>query len=150
MMLLRLLNPQGIAGLAAAACLAVLLLLQKAETRHWKKQSASFEQLYRGEQATLTGTVANYRVAADQAAPPTRPTSPESPRSSAPSAKGHPMTLKRALPPLALLLSACAARTPAPQPIPALAEQRLCPAYPLPPEVLLKPPVKTNFLNPTR
>ena len=67
MMLLRLLNPQGIAGLAAAACLAVLLLLQKAETRHWKKQSASFEQLYRGEQATLTGTVANYRAAADQA-----------------------------------------------------------------------------------
>jgi hypothetical protein len=66
MMLLRLLNPQGMAGLAAA-CLAVLLLLQKAETRHWKKQSAGFEQLYRGEQAALTGTVANYRAAADQA-----------------------------------------------------------------------------------
>ena len=67
MMLLRLLNPQGIAGLAAAACLAVLLLLQKAETRHWKKQSAGLERLYRGEQTTLAGTVANYRVAADQA-----------------------------------------------------------------------------------
>ena len=67
MMLLRLLNPQGIAGLAAAACLAVLLLLQKAETRHWKRQSAGLEQLYRGEQAALAGTVANYRAAADQA-----------------------------------------------------------------------------------
>jgi hypothetical protein len=67
MILLRLLNPQGIAGLAAALCLGLLLLLQKSETRHWKKQSAGFEQLYRGEQAAFAGTVANYRAAADQA-----------------------------------------------------------------------------------
>ena len=60
------------------------------------------------------------------------------------------MTLKRALPPLACLLSACAAKVPPPQPIPALAEQRLCPAYPLPPGDLLKPPAKTDFLARTR
>jgi hypothetical protein len=67
MILLRLLNPQGIAGLAASLCLGLLLLLQKGETRHWKKQSASFEQLYRGEQAAFAGTVANYRAAAEAA-----------------------------------------------------------------------------------
>ena len=64
------------------------------------------------------------------------------------------MTLKRALPPLAKLLgisllSACAAKPQAPQPIPALAEQRQCPAYPQAPAALLKPPVKTDFLHPT-
>ena len=67
MILLRLLNPQGVAGLAASLCLAVLLLLQKGETRHWKKSSAGFEQLYRGEQAASAATVANYRAAAEQA-----------------------------------------------------------------------------------
>ena len=56
------------------------------------------------------------------------------------------MIMKRALPPLALLLSAFATRSQAPQPIPALAGQRQCPAYPLPPADLLKPPVKTDFL----
>ena len=66
-MILRLLGWRGIAGIALALSLTILLVVQKGETRHWKKQSASFEQLYRGEQATLTGTVANYRVAADQA-----------------------------------------------------------------------------------
>lgn len=59
------------------------------------------------------------------------------------------MIMKRALPPLALLLSACAGKVPAPQPIPAMAEARQCPAYPLPPADLLKPPVKTDFLTPT-
>ena len=67
MMLLRLLNPQGIAGLAASLCLAILLVIQKGETRHWKKQSAGFEQLYRGEQAAFAETVANYRAAAETA-----------------------------------------------------------------------------------
>lgn len=67
MILLRLLNPQGVAGLAASLCLAVLLLLQKGETRHWKKSSAGFEQLYRGEQAASAATVANYRAATEQA-----------------------------------------------------------------------------------
>ena len=58
------------------------------------------------------------------------------------------MTLKRALPPLALLLSACAAKPQVPQPIPAVAEARQCPGYPLPPAELLKAPMKTDFLNP--
>jgi hypothetical protein len=66
-MILRLLNVQGIAGLAASLCLALLLVLQKGETRHWRKQSAEFEQLYRGEQAAFAGTVANYRAAAETA-----------------------------------------------------------------------------------
>ena len=67
MTLLRLLNVQGIAGLGAALCLGLLLLLQKGETRHWKKQSAQFEQLYRGEEEAFLGTVANVRAAAEQA-----------------------------------------------------------------------------------
>ena len=66
-MMQRLLNVQGIAGIAVSLALGILLLFQKAETRHWKKQSASFEQLYRQDQAAFATTVANYRVAADQA-----------------------------------------------------------------------------------
>ena len=50
---------------------------------------------------------------------------------------------------LALALSACAS-TPKSQPISVLAEARQCPAYPLPPTELLKPPVKTDFLPRTR
>ena len=68
MMLLRLLNPQGLAGLAASLCLAVLLLIQKSETRHWSRQSTQFEQLYHDEQAAFAATTANYRAAAAQAA----------------------------------------------------------------------------------
>lgn len=60
------------------------------------------------------------------------------------------MTSKPVLPLLALtLLSACAS-TPKPQPIPVLAEAHQCPAFPLPPAGLLKPPAKTDFLPPTR
>jgi len=66
-MILRLLNAQGIAGLVVTLGLGVLLILQKSESRHWRKQSAQFEQLYRGEQAAFAGTVANYRAAAEQA-----------------------------------------------------------------------------------
>lgn len=66
-MILRLLNPQGIAGLAASLCLALLLVLQKGETRHWKKQSDRQEQLYREEHSAFAGTVANYRAAAEAA-----------------------------------------------------------------------------------
>jgi hypothetical protein len=51
----------------ASLALAIMLLIQKAETSHWKKQSASFERLYRHEQAAFTTTIANYRAAADQA-----------------------------------------------------------------------------------
>lgn len=64
MTIFRFLNVQGIAGLAASIALLALLLVQKGETRHWRKQSGQFEQLYRGEQAAHAGTVANYRAAA--------------------------------------------------------------------------------------
>ena len=67
MTFLRLLNVQGIAGIAVSLCLAILLVIQKGETRHWKKQSGQFEQLYRNEQSVLATTVANYRGAADAA-----------------------------------------------------------------------------------
>jgi hypothetical protein len=62
--LLRFINPQGIAGIAIALALAILLVVQKVETRHWKNEGARFEQLYAAEQAALAETVANYREAA--------------------------------------------------------------------------------------
>jgi len=67
MSVLRLLNVQGIAGLAVGAILGLLLILQKGETRHWKKQSSQYQQLYSQEQAAFAGTVANVRAAAEQA-----------------------------------------------------------------------------------
>jgi hypothetical protein len=67
MNLLRLLNVQGVAGLALSVALGILLIIQKAETHHWKQESGRFEQLYRNEQSALAGTVANYRAAADEA-----------------------------------------------------------------------------------
>jgi len=67
MSLLRLLNVQGIAGIAVALALSMLLVLQKGETRHWKKESGRFERLYGQEQAAFAGTVSNYRAAADAA-----------------------------------------------------------------------------------
>jgi hypothetical protein len=62
-MILRLLNWQGVAGIAASVALAILLILAKVETRHWKKQSAAFEQLYREEQSAFAATTSNYRAA---------------------------------------------------------------------------------------
>jgi len=66
-MILKLLNWQGIAGIALSLALGVMLAIQKGETHHWKKASAGFEQLYRQEQAAFTTTIANFRSAADQA-----------------------------------------------------------------------------------
>jgi hypothetical protein len=66
-MILRFLNVQGIVGIAVTAALAILLVIQKAETGHWKKQSASFEQLYRQEESAFAATVASARAAADAA-----------------------------------------------------------------------------------
>lgn len=63
----RLLNPQGIAGLAASAVLAILLIMAKVDVRHWHKQADQSDQLYRGEQAAFATTVANYRAAAETA-----------------------------------------------------------------------------------
>ena len=67
MRLFGLLNMQGIAGLAAAVALAVMLLVQKGEARHWRNQSGQFEQLYHAEQAAFARTVADYRSAAQAA-----------------------------------------------------------------------------------
>ena len=66
-MIPRLLNWQGIAGLAVAAVLMVMLTVQKLEAVHWKKQSEKFELLYQQEQAAFATTVANYRSAIAQA-----------------------------------------------------------------------------------
>jgi hypothetical protein len=55
-----------IAGLAILP-LAILLVIQKGETRHWKKQSGQYETLYRAEQTAHAVTIANYRAAADAA-----------------------------------------------------------------------------------
>ena len=63
----RLLNVQGIVGIAAALALLVLLLVARGETRRWRKQSAQYEQLYRGQQLALARTVAGYRAATDAA-----------------------------------------------------------------------------------
>ena len=67
MTILRLLKWQGLAGIAAILALGLLLLIQKGETSHWRKQSATFEQRYRQDQATFAATVANYRAAAADA-----------------------------------------------------------------------------------
>lgn len=64
---LRLLNIQGITGLVVSVCLALLLVIQRGETRHWRKQAGQFEQLYHDEQAAYAGTVAHYRAAAETA-----------------------------------------------------------------------------------
>jgi hypothetical protein len=47
--------------------LAIALLVQQGETRHWRKQSDRFEALYHAEQTAHAVTVANYRAAADRA-----------------------------------------------------------------------------------
>ena len=66
-MILRLLNPQGIAGLMTSVVLAALLLIQKGEARRWHRQSAQFEQLYRDEQRAFATTIINYGGAAETA-----------------------------------------------------------------------------------
>ncbi len=62
--MLRLIGWQGIAGLVLAGAFALLLLIQKGETRHWRRQSVQYEQLYRAGEVALAGTIANYRAAA--------------------------------------------------------------------------------------
>jgi hypothetical protein len=66
-MIPRFLNGQGMAGLAAAFGLAVLLLLQRLEAQHWHEESDRFEKLYKDEQLAFAQTTASYREAADAA-----------------------------------------------------------------------------------
>jgi len=67
MSVFRLLNWQGVAGIAVAFTLLVMLTVQKLEAVHWKKQSESYKQLYQQEQAAFATSVANYREAAAEA-----------------------------------------------------------------------------------
>ena len=66
-MMLRLLNWQGMAGVAVAFTLLVMLTVQKLEAVHWKKRSETFERLYQQEQAAFATTVATTRSAAETA-----------------------------------------------------------------------------------
>ena len=66
-MIPRLLNLQGMIGVAAALLLLTLVLLKAGEARHWRKQSGRCEQLYRSEQGSRAETIANYRSAAETA-----------------------------------------------------------------------------------
>jgi hypothetical protein len=65
--ILKLLGWRGIVGLVLTATLSVMLVIQKAETRHWHKQSDGYEKNFHEEQDALTQTVANYRAALIQA-----------------------------------------------------------------------------------
>lgn len=59
------------------------------------------------------------------------------------------MISKLAYPMLALVPAACSSRPQPLKPIPAVGEQRQCPAFPQAPKRLLVPPAKTDFLSPT-
>lgn len=61
------LNLQGAIGLVATAFLALWLGASRLELRHMQKQSARFEQLFRGEVAAHAATVAEVRAAAERA-----------------------------------------------------------------------------------
>jgi hypothetical protein len=116
-------------------------------------KSARFEQLYRGEvQAHSRRRSPTIARRGDRPAP-TIAAAERVKAEQTDQRGGRTMTSRHALPMLALALllplEACST-TPKPQAIPALAEQRQCPAYPLPPAALIKPPVKTDFLPPTR
>ena len=56
------------------------------------------------------------------------------------------MILKRALALCAPVTMFCGCTQERPQPIPVVAEQRQCPAFPMPPAALMVPPEKTDFL----
>ena len=151
-MILRLLNAQGIAGIVLGVALGLLLVVQKAETGHWKKQSGKFEQLYRDSERVLATTVADTRaaataaraadevnitrVAAEQRAINERTKDDFETRLAAARARAAALAER-------VHINARAAADPV------LAQQRQCPAFPLPPEALLKPPAKTDFLGPT-
>lgn len=66
-MFLRVLNPQGLAGLAAALILSLLLAAAKIDARHFRKQSDRFERLYRAEVEARAQAIASYRAAAEEA-----------------------------------------------------------------------------------
>jgi hypothetical protein len=146
--LLRLLGPQGIAGLAASLCLALLLVLQKAEIRHWRKQSGQFEQLYHREQAAHRGTELNFRGAADAARAADRANADRVRSQQAGINERTSNDLQKRLAAARAHAEQLRGRQP-PQPIPVVAKQRQCPPYPRPPANLMKPPLKSDFLSAT-
>ncbi|MEO6582392.1 MAG: hypothetical protein ABIN68_06255 [Sphingomicrobium sp.] len=66
-MIPRLLNLQGMLGIAASLLLLGLFAVKAGEARHWRKQSGRYEQFYLAEQGARAATVANYRAAAETA-----------------------------------------------------------------------------------
>ena len=66
-MIPRILNLQGMIGIAAALLLLSLFLVKAGDARHWRKQSGRYEQLYLVEQSARAQTIANYRAAAEAA-----------------------------------------------------------------------------------
>lgn len=66
-MIPRVLNLQGMLGIAASLLLLGLFLVKAGDARHWRKQSGRYEQLYAGEQSARAQTIANYRAAAETA-----------------------------------------------------------------------------------
>jgi hypothetical protein len=66
-MILRFLNWQGVTGIAAALALVGLLVAERIDAQHWRKESARFETLYGDEQLAFARTTAAYREAADTA-----------------------------------------------------------------------------------
>jgi hypothetical protein len=66
-MIPRILNLQGLIGIAASVLLLILVFVKVGEVRHWRKQSAHFELLYLGEQSAGARTIANYRAATEAA-----------------------------------------------------------------------------------
>lgn len=64
MMAWRLLNLQGAIGIAVSLALGVLLLVQKGETRHWRKQSGQYERQWKAEASAHQKTAGSYQAAA--------------------------------------------------------------------------------------
>jgi hypothetical protein len=67
MMMPRFLNLQGMIGIAVSLLLLTVFLVKAGEARHWRKQSARYQQLYLVEQGSRAQTIANYRAAAETA-----------------------------------------------------------------------------------
>ena len=147
-MILKLLNWQGIAGIALSLALAVMLAIQKGETHHWKKASAGFEQLYHQDQAAFARPSPTIARARTRPAPPTRPTHARRRRAAEHqqrTANDYEARLAAARADAQRLRldpeGAADPRAGRGAPMPSLSATA---------RGLLKPPAKTDFLHPTR
>ena len=107
-MILRFLNIQGIAGIAVGLALAIMLVIQKGETRHWRKQSASSSSSIAQSEPRSPGPSPMYRAAADQARAADQANAARVAASQEAISERTANDIKPALPMLALALSACA------------------------------------------